>query len=50
MLEEFDDLGRYGSYIMLGISNLVFLFYDFDLDFTYILYKKRLMPKFRKKR
>ena len=50
MLDEFDDLGRYGAYIMLGISNLIFLFYDFDLDFTYMLYRKKLMPKFRKKR
>ncbi|MCR4796055.1 MULTISPECIES: hypothetical protein [Ruminococcus] len=50
MLEEFDDMGRYGAYIMLGISNLVFLVYDLDLDFMYKLYRKRLMPKFRKKR
>ena len=50
MLEEFDDIGKYGGYIMLGISDLVFLFYDFDLDFMYALYCKRLMPKFRKKR
>ncbi len=50
MLEEFDDLGKYGAYIMLGISNLVFLFYDFDLDYMYRLYRSRLMPKFRKKR
>ncbi len=50
MLEEFDDFGKYGAYIMLGISNIVFLFYDFDLDLTYKIYRKRLMPKFRKKR
>lgn len=50
MLEEFDDLGKYGAYIMLGISNLVFLFYDFDLNYMYRLYRSRLMPKFRKKR
>ena len=50
MLEEFDDLGKYGAYIMLGISNLVFLFYDFDLDWMYRLYRGKLMPKFRKKR
>lgn len=47
MLEEFDDFGRYGAYLMLGISNLIFLVYDFDLVFMYNLYKKRLMPKFR---
>ena len=50
ILEEFDDIGKYGAYIMLGISNLIFLVYDIDLDFMYNLYRKRLMPKFRKKR
>ena len=50
MLEEFDEIGKYGAYIMLGISNLVFLVYDIDLVFMYNLYRKRLMPKFRKKR
>ena len=50
MLEEFDDMGRYGAYIMLGICNLVFIVYDFDLVVMYNLYKKRLIPKFRKKR
>lgn len=50
MLDEFDDLGRYGAYIMLGICNVIFLIYDLDLDFMYKLYRKKLMPKFRKKR
>ena len=50
MLEEFDEIGKYGAYIMLGISNLVFLVYDIDLVVMYNLYRKRLMPKFRKKR
>lgn len=50
MLDEFSDLGRYGAYIMLGICNFIFLIYDLDLDFMYKLYRKRLMPKFRKKR
>ena len=50
MLDEFSDLGRYGAYIMLGICNVIFLIYDLDLDFMYMLYRKRLMPKFRKKR
>lgn len=50
ILEEFDEIGKYGGYIMLGVSDLVFLLYDFDLDFMYALYNKRLMPKFRKRR
>ena len=50
MLEEFDDFGRYGSYIMLGIANFIFLIYDLDLDLMYRGYLKRILPKFRKKR
>ncbi|MGN0615623.1 hypothetical protein [Ruminococcus flavefaciens] len=50
LLEEFDDFGKYGAYILLGITNLIFLVYDIDLDFMHNLYKKRIMPKFRKKR
>ena len=50
ILEEFNDFGKYGAYILLGITNLIFLVYDIDLDFMHNLYKKRIMPKFRKKR
>lgn len=50
MLEEFSDFGRYGAYIMLGISNFIFLVYDLDLDVMYKLYKKRLLPRFKRKR
>lgn len=50
ILDEFSDLGRYGAYIFLGMTNVIFLIYDFDLDFMYKLYRKRIMPKFRKKR
>ena len=50
LLDEFDDFGKYGAYILLGITNLIFLVYDIDLDFMHNLYKKRIMPKFRKKR
>lgn len=49
MLEEFDDLGRYGAYIMLALANVIFILYDFNLDLCYTTYRKRLMPKFRKK-
>lgn len=50
MLDEFDDFGRYGGYIMLGLANFVFLLYDVNLDLAYRMYKIRIMPKFRKKR
>ena len=50
ILDEFNDLGRYGAYIFLGMTNVIFLIYDFDLDFMHRLYQKRIMPKFRKKR
>ncbi|MBQ9898049.1 MAG: hypothetical protein IJM44_01170 [Ruminococcus sp.] len=49
MLDEFSDYGRYGSYIMLGLANVIFVLYDLNLDLCYSTYKKRLMPKFRKK-
>ena len=50
LIEEFDGLGRYGAYITLVISIIIFLFYDIDLDFMYKIYRQKLMPKFRKKR
>ena len=49
MLEEFDDIGRYGAYFMLGMSNVIFLLYDLNLDNIYHIYIKRFAPKFRKK-
>ena len=50
ILEEFNEFGRYGGYIMLGISNLVFVLYDVNLSFTYSFYRIRIMPRFRKKK
>lgn len=50
MLEEFDELGRYGAWIMLGIANVIFVLYDLNLDVMYGLYHKKIMPKFKKKR
>ena len=50
LLEEFDDYGRYGAQIMLGIANIVFVMYDISLDSCHHIYAKRLAPKFRKKR
>ena len=50
LLDEFGDFGKYGAYILLGITNLIFLVYDIDLDFMHNIYTRRIMPKFRKKR
>lgn len=50
MLDEFNDIGRYGGYIMLGFSNIVFVMYDLNLDVCFNVYRKKMMPKFRKKR
>ncbi|MBP5378937.1 MAG: hypothetical protein J6Y64_05300 [Ruminococcus sp.] len=50
LLDEFGDFGKYGAYILLGITNLIFLVYDIDLDFMHNIYKRRIMPKFRKNR
>ena len=50
LLEEMDDFGKYGAYILLGITNIIFLVYDLDLDFMHNIYQKRIMPKFHKKR
>ena len=50
MLDDMSDFGKYGSYIMLAVCNVVFILYDINLDFVYKIYIKRLMPKFKRKR
>ena len=50
MLDEFGEIGKYGSYIMLALCNIIFVLYDMNLDLCYKIYKVRLMPKFRRKR
>lgn len=50
MLEEMNEFGKYGNIIMLGLSNIVFVLYDFNLGAIYVLYLKKLMPKFMKRR
>lgn len=50
MVEDMSDFGRYGSYIFLGLCNVVFLLYDYMLEAVYNVYLKRLMPKFKRKR
>lgn len=50
MLEEFGEYGKYGAWIMLGLSNVIFVLYDINLNAMYVIYKIKLMPLFRKKR
>ncbi|MDE5583764.1 MAG: hypothetical protein K2J08_08665 [Ruminococcus sp.] len=50
MLDEMGELGRYGSYIMLFLCNVIFVLYDINLDLCYNIYKIRLMPKLRRKK
>ncbi|MBE6862066.1 MAG: hypothetical protein E7497_04085 [Ruminococcus sp.] len=50
MLEEFDEIGKYGGLLMLAAANVIFVFYDINLDACHILYKKRLKPKFKRKK
>ena len=48
MLEEFDDFGRYGAYIMLLLANVIFVLYDLNLDNVHRIYKKKLAARLRK--
>lgn len=50
MLEDMNDIGKYGGAVMLALANIVFVLYDFNLGAVYVLYLKRLMPKFKKQR
>ncbi|MCQ2459531.1 MAG: hypothetical protein MJ081_04055 [Ruminococcus sp.] len=50
MLEEFEEFGKYGGYAMLGLANILFVMYDVNLDILYVLYKKRIKPKFKRMR
>ena len=50
MLEQFDDFGRYGGLIMLAVCNVIFILYDYNLEMFYYIYKKRLMPRFKRKK
>lgn len=50
MLDEFDEIGKYGSYIMLGLCNVIFIMYDINLDVCHNMYRNKIMPKFRRKK
>lgn len=50
MLDEFDEIGKYGSYIMLGLCNIIFILYDVNLSACYHLYKYKIAPRFKRKK
>lgn len=49
ILEDIVSWGKYGLYILLGISNLVFLIYDYTLTGYMNMYIKYFKPKFLRK-
>ena len=50
MLDEFDEIGRYGGYIMLAMCNFIFIMYDINLDVFHTAYRIKLMPKLKRKK
>lgn len=50
MLEEMNEIGRYGGVIVLVLVNVIFVMYDYNLTSMHTLYQKRIMPKFKRKR
>lgn len=50
MLDEMNDYGKYGAVILLTIVNLILIMYDYNLELCYILYRKKIMPKFKRKK
>ncbi len=50
MLDEMNELGKYGAPIMLALVNVIFILYDYNLDACYSIYRKKIMPKFRRRK
>ena len=50
MLDDMNEWGKYGSVIMLALCNVIFALYDINLDFFYVMYRKKFMPKLRRKK
>ncbi|MCM1133126.1 MAG: hypothetical protein NC340_06605 [Ruminococcus flavefaciens] len=50
MLEEMNEMGRYGAVILLVLCNIIFVLYDLNLYLMYGIYKIKLMPLFKRKR
>lgn len=50
MLEEFEVAGKYGGWLMLGFSDVIFVLYDINLSLLYKIYRERLLPRFRRRK
>lgn len=50
MLEDMNDLGRYGAVIMLVLCNIIFVLYDLNMHILYYLYKRKFMPLLKRKK
>ena len=50
MVEDMGELGKYGTILFLVISNFIFVMHDLNLGMFYSYYRKKLMPRFRRKR
>lgn len=48
MLEEINEMGKYGGAFMLILVNIFFIVYDFNISAFMILYRKRLKPLLKK--
>lgn len=47
-VEDFNELGKYGAYIFLGLGNAVFVFYDIGLSRIAMAYMAVAHPKIKK--
>ncbi|MBQ8687257.1 MAG: hypothetical protein IJ512_01760 [Ruminococcus sp.] len=45
LLKEMGEFGKYGAYILLGTVNMMFISYDYLMDISMEVYRKRLHPK-----
>lgn len=43
--EDFNELGKYGAYIFLGLGNITFIIYDFAISRLASFYMVKLHPK-----
>ncbi|MDE6520641.1 MAG: hypothetical protein K2K91_09365 [Ruminococcus sp.] len=50
MLEDMNDLGKYGAVIMLVLCNIIFVLYDLNMHILYYLYKIKFMPLLKRKK
>lgn len=47
-MDEFGEFGKYGAYILLGLGNIVFVFYDIAVSRFSMFYMAVLHPKIKK--